>query len=80
MINPYLVMDVFEQERRRAEKRRVYPPKEEVRRRERVAVGRICRCGDCYCCEELRAAKEAKEAGRAVWDGVGWNPCAPDYR
>lgn len=32
--------------------------REERLRQERVAVGRICRCGDCLCCEELR--KEGK--------------------
>ena len=25
-------------------------------RLERVAVGRICQCGDCYCCDELARA------------------------
>lgn len=40
-----------------------YEPKkhispEEYQRLERVAVGRICRCGGCYCCEELRKDRE----------------------
>jgi len=26
----------------------------ELQRRERVAVGRICRCNDCFCCEERK--------------------------
>jgi len=29
-----------------------YVSPEERRRLERVAVGRICRCGDCVCCHE----------------------------
>ena len=32
---------------------RKYISPEELQRRERVAVGRICRCGECRCCEEL---------------------------
>jgi len=28
--------------------------REEWLRRERVAVGRICGCADCFCCEELK--------------------------
>ena len=32
-----------------------YVSPEEYRRLERVAVGRICRCGDCICCRELKA-------------------------
>jgi hypothetical protein len=31
-----------------------YISPEELQRRERVAVGRICRCGKCICCEEAR--------------------------
>jgi hypothetical protein len=27
--------------------------REEYLRQERIAVGRICRCGACLCCEEL---------------------------
>lgn len=34
--------------------------REEYRRRERMAVGRICRCGNCLCCEELTKHKENK--------------------
>ena len=30
------------------------PAREEWLRRERVAVGQICECGDCFCCEELK--------------------------
>ena len=30
------------------------PARGEWLRRERVAVGRICGCGDCFCCEELK--------------------------
>jgi hypothetical protein len=30
----------------------------EEQRRERVAVGRICRCGGCICCGELKKEKE----------------------
>ena len=37
-----------------------YVSPEELQRLERVAVGRICRCGSCYCCEELRKDKEVK--------------------
>ena len=29
------------------------PTREEWLRQERVAVGRICMCEDCLCCEEL---------------------------
>lgn len=32
-----------------------YVSPEERQRLERVAVGRICRCGDCICCQELKA-------------------------
>lgn len=39
--------------------------REEYLRLERVAVGRICRCGDCLCCQELAKElakhKEAKQ-------------------
>ena len=31
-----------------------YVSPEERQRLERVAVGRICRCGGCLCCEELK--------------------------
>ena len=30
-----------------------YISPEERQRLERVAVGRICRCGDCICCQEM---------------------------
>ena len=36
-----------------------YTPPEELQRLERVAVGRICMCGGCLCCEEL--IKEVKK-------------------
>lgn len=36
-----------------------YTPPEELQRLERVAVGRICMCGGCLCCEELK--KEVKK-------------------
>jgi hypothetical protein len=35
-----------------------YVSPEERQRLERVAVGRICGCGDCYCCQELTKEKE----------------------
>lgn len=31
-----------------------YVSPEEYQRRERVAVGRICRCDNCLCCKELK--------------------------
>lgn len=31
--------------------------REEYLRQERIAVGRICRCNSCLCCEELRKHK-----------------------
>jgi hypothetical protein len=31
-----------------------YTSPAELQRLERVAVGRICRCGECVCCNELR--------------------------
>lgn len=31
-----------------------YVSPEELRRLERVAVGRVCRCGDCVCCQEWK--------------------------
>jgi hypothetical protein len=34
--------------------------REEYLRRERVAVGRICQCGKCVCCEELTKDREAR--------------------
>jgi hypothetical protein len=34
------------------EKREEYVSRDEYLRRERVAVGRICRCGTCLCCDE----------------------------
>lgn len=29
-----------------------YVSPQEIQRLERIAVGRICRCGDCVCCKE----------------------------
>jgi hypothetical protein len=36
------------------EQRPDYILREEDRRKERVAVGQICRCGKCICCEEAK--------------------------
>jgi len=36
-----------------------YVSPEEYRRRERVAVGKICRCGSCYCCKEVKKEDKA---------------------
>lgn len=38
----------------RETKRESYPSREEYLRLERVAVGQICRCGNCLCCEEFK--------------------------
>jgi hypothetical protein len=57
-VNPYLAMEVMDSLRREAQKNRVYETTEARQRRERVAVGRICRCGDCYCCDELAAHRK----------------------
>ena len=35
--------------------------REEWLRQERVAVGRICMCGDCFCCEELKREVKGNE-------------------
>ncbi len=32
--------------------------REEYLRQERIAVGRICQCDKCLCCEELNQSKE----------------------
>lgn len=45
---------------RKPEERYVSPA--EFQRMERVAVGRICGCGACLCCEELKTDKEPKWA------------------
>lgn len=34
-----------------------YQDPKELQRLERVAVGRICKCGKCICCAELKAHK-----------------------
>ena len=41
-----------------------YVSPEETHRRERVAVGRLCRCGDCLCCDELRKDREMRAKAR----------------
>lgn len=33
---------------------RQYPSKDEQERQDRIAVGRLCGCGDCICCDELK--------------------------
>ena len=37
-----------------------YVDPKEWQRQERIAVGRICRCGGCICCNEAKLTKEAK--------------------
>ena len=37
-----------------------YVSPEELRRLERVAVGRMCRCGNCICCQEWKADKKGE--------------------
>ena len=39
---------------------------EERLRLERVAVGRICGCKSCLCCEELKRDTERRKAKQAV--------------
>lgn len=39
---------------------------EERLRLERVAVGRICGCKSCLCCEELKQDTERRKAKQAV--------------
>lgn len=39
---------------------------EERLRLERVAVGRICGCKSCLCCEELKQDNERRKAKQAV--------------
>ena len=43
-----------------------YVSPEERQRLERVAVGRICRCGGCLCCEELKRDTEQRKAVREL--------------
>lgn len=38
-----------------------YVSPEELQRLERVAVGRICRCGSCLCCEELKRETKPRD-------------------
>lgn len=33
----------------------------ERQRQERIAIGRICKCGTCECCEELQKEKESQK-------------------
>jgi len=40
--------------------------REERLRLERVAVGRICGCKSCLCCEELKRDTEQRRAKQAV--------------
>jgi len=41
--------------------------REQARLAERIAVGRICRCGECMCCEDYKAhMAERERAARAV--------------
>jgi hypothetical protein len=40
--------------------------REEGRRLERVAVGRICGCKSCLCCEELKRDTEHRKAVREL--------------
>ena len=40
--------------------------REETLRLERVAVGRICGCKSCLCCEELKRDTEQRKAKQAV--------------
>ncbi len=37
---------------------RPYVDPKELQRQERVAVGRICRCRDCFCCAEAGLTNE----------------------
>ena len=39
--------------------------REEYLRQERIAVGRICRCNKCLCCEELNQSKENNQGATA---------------
>jgi hypothetical protein len=45
---------------------RKYIPPEELRRLERVAVGRICRCKHCICCDELKADIKRSKHERGI--------------
>jgi len=37
---------------------RPYIDPKEIQRQERIAVGRICRCRDCFCCKEAGLTKK----------------------
>jgi hypothetical protein len=43
-----------------------YVAPEERQRLERVAVGKICRCNDCICCDELKADIERRKYERRI--------------
>jgi len=43
---------------------------EEQRRLERVAVGRICGCKSCLCCEELARDTAAKQSVKSKGESV----------
>lgn len=43
-----------------------YVAPEERQRLERVAVGRICRCKHCICCDELKADIERSKHERRI--------------
>lgn len=44
--------------------REAHPTREETLRRERVAVGRICGCRTCACCQELRREQSAYRSNK----------------
>jgi hypothetical protein len=54
-MNEYKGVETWGQLSTRSFERKYISP-EEQQRLERVAVGRICRCNDCICCAELKAA------------------------
>lgn len=45
---------------------------EEQRRKERVAVGRICGCKSCLCCEELARDTAVKKALKRLIETKDW--------
>lgn len=47
--------------------------REERLRLERVAVGRICGCKSCLCCEELKRDTEQRKAVRELVFGLKGN-------
>jgi hypothetical protein len=56
-MNEYKGVETWGQLSTRSFERKYISP-EERQRLERVAVGRICRCNDCICCAELKAASK----------------------